>query len=274
MARAGVFDDLDAAITWHPGWTNTRLRGQLPGVDNIKFRFHGRTAHAAAQPEPGRSALDAVELMNVGVNFLREHVIDAARIHYVITNGGGAPNVVPDEAEVWYFIRAPRRDQVEELTARVRKIAQGAALMTETTMEERSSAASYNICRTSRSPTRDRGDEGNRPDSSSRTRNSPTRSDVAAPSPRRLRAAHPGAVRVARVAAVGVADRRASSRRGRGQGHARLHRRGGRELDHADRQVRSTACALGVPAHSWGITATGGCRSATRGCCTPPRRWR
>ena len=145
MARAGVFDDLDAAITWHPGSVNSVWAGSSLAVNNIKFRFHGRTAHAAAQPETGRSSLDAVELMNVGVNYLREHVIDAARIHYVITHGGGAPNVVPDDAEVWYFTRAPRRDQVEELTERVRKIAAGAAMMTETTLEENFQAGAYNM---------------------------------------------------------------------------------------------------------------------------------
>jgi aminobenzoyl-glutamate utilization protein B len=137
MARAGVFDDLDAAITWHPGAYNTAWQGSSLAIDHIRFRFHGRTAHAAGAPELGRSALDAVELTNIGVNFLREHVIDSARIHYVITNGGGQPNVVPAEAEVWYYIRAPRRDQVEEITARVRKIAAGAAMMTETQLEER-----------------------------------------------------------------------------------------------------------------------------------------
>jgi len=83
--------------------------------------------------------------MNTGVNFLREHVIEQARIHYVITNGGGAPNVVPDEAEVWYFIRAPRRDQVESITARVRKIAEGATLMTETTHEEDFQCGAYGV---------------------------------------------------------------------------------------------------------------------------------
>ena len=145
MARAGAFDDLDLAITWHPGAVNTVRAGSSNAVNNIKYRFHGRTAHAAGNPETGRSALDAVELMNVGVNYLREHVIDAARIHYVITNGGGAPNVVPDEAEVWYFVRAPERSQVEELTERVRKVARGAALMTETTMEERFVSGAYNV---------------------------------------------------------------------------------------------------------------------------------
>jgi aminobenzoyl-glutamate utilization protein B len=145
MARAGAFDDLDMAITWHPGSTNTVWAGSSLAVNNIKFRFHGRTAHAAANPETGRSALDAVELMSVGVNYLREHMIEKARIHYVITNGGGAPNVVPDDAEVWYFIRSPERYQVEELTARVRKIAEGAALMTETTLEENFISGAYNM---------------------------------------------------------------------------------------------------------------------------------
>ncbi len=136
MARSGIFDDLDVAITWHPSDFNNGVKGSCNALDNIKFRFHGKTAHAGGNPEQGRSALDAVELMNTGVNYMREHSIQEARIHYVITNGGGAPNVVPAEAEVWYFVRAPHRYQVNELTARVRKIAQGAALMTETKLEE------------------------------------------------------------------------------------------------------------------------------------------
>ena len=145
MARAGAFADLDAALTWHPGTTNTVWAGSSLAVNNIKYRFKGRTAHAAANPETGRSALDAVELMNIGVNFLREHIPDPARIHYVITNGGGAPNVVPDEAEVWYFIRSPERYQVDELTVRVRKVAEGAALMTETELTEIFQAGAYNM---------------------------------------------------------------------------------------------------------------------------------
>jgi len=145
MARAGAFDDLDLAITWHPGIDTTVWASSSLAVNNVKFRFRGRTAHAAGNPETGRSALDAVELMNVGVNYLREHIIDAARIHYVITNGGGAPNVVPDDCEVWYFVRAPERYQVEELTARVRKIAEGAALMTGTAWEENFVSGAYNM---------------------------------------------------------------------------------------------------------------------------------
>jgi aminobenzoyl-glutamate utilization protein B len=145
MARDGVFDDLDLAITWHPASVNSVWAGSCLAVNNIKYRFKGRTAHAAANPETGRSALDAVELMNIGVNFLREHTIEAARIHYVITHGGGAPNVVPDDAEVWYFIRSPERHQVDELTERVRKIAQGAAMMTETTLTEDFLSGAYNM---------------------------------------------------------------------------------------------------------------------------------
>ena len=145
MARAGAFDDLDMAITWHPGIDTTVWASSSLAVNNIKYRFKGRTAHAAGNPETGRSSLDAVELMNVGVNFMREHMIDQARIHYVITNGGGAPNVVPDDCEVWYFIRAPERYQVEELTARVRNIAKGAALMTETKVTENFVSGAYNM---------------------------------------------------------------------------------------------------------------------------------
>ncbi|MGA7670713.1 MAG: amidohydrolase [Nitrolancea sp.] len=134
MANAGVFNDLDAALTWHPWANNTVWTGSSLAVDHIKFHFHGQTAHAAGAPEHGRSALDAVELMNVGVNYMREHIIQEARIHYVITNGGGQPNVVPDEAEVWYYIRSPKRDQVDELTERIIRIAKGAEMMTDTTL--------------------------------------------------------------------------------------------------------------------------------------------
>lgn len=144
MARAGAFDDLDLAITWHPMATNTAWASSSLASSKLRYRFRGRTAHAAANPETGRSALDAVELMNVGVNYLREHMPDAARIHYVITNGGGAPNVVPDDAESWYYVRSPERYQVDELIERVNKIARGAALMTETEVEIRFLAGSYN----------------------------------------------------------------------------------------------------------------------------------
>ena len=133
MARDGVFDDLDAAFCWHPAEI-TEVRTSLSLANyQILFRFDGKPSHAGGAPELGRSALDAVELMNVGVNFLREHMIDEARIHYAITDTGGAsPNVVQGHAEVLYLIRAPKNSQVKELYARVCKIAEGAALMTET----------------------------------------------------------------------------------------------------------------------------------------------
>ena len=135
MIREGLFDDVDIAMTWHPGNFNMLNLMSSMAVNSVVFKFHGRTAHAAGDPQNGRSALDAVELMNVGANFMREHMISDARLHYVITNGGDAPNIVPAEAEVHYFVRAPERHQVEELYARLINVAKGATLMTETTME-------------------------------------------------------------------------------------------------------------------------------------------
>ena len=136
MARAGVFDDLDVAFNYHPEALNTPTKGSCVGVNHIRFRFHGRTAHAGESPHLGRSALDAVELLNVGVNYLREHVTRYVRLHYAITHGGDLPNVVPDDAEVWYYIRAHQPEELKEVTERVRNIAAGAALMTETRCEE------------------------------------------------------------------------------------------------------------------------------------------
>jgi aminobenzoyl-glutamate utilization protein B len=136
MGRAGAFDDLAAAFNFHPSYTNYASKGSTLGTRRTRFRFHGRSAHAAAMPHMGRSALDAVELMNVGVNYLREHVRDKVRIHYVITDGGKVPNVVPDKAEVYYVVRSHLPPEVEEVANRVRKIALGAAMMTETEMEE------------------------------------------------------------------------------------------------------------------------------------------
>ena len=133
MARAGVFDDLDAAITWHPGSTNLVWNGSSLAMNSFKVNFHGVASHAGAAPELGRSALDGVMLMDVGVNYLREHIMQEARIHSVVTSGGQAPNVVPAYAQIWYFVRAPEREQVEAIYARMLDIAKGAALMTGTT---------------------------------------------------------------------------------------------------------------------------------------------
>jgi len=137
MAMAGAFDDLDAALNYHPAKLNMPSKGSAVGVNAIYYRFHGRTAHAGGAPHKGRSALDAVELMNVGVNYLREHVKDDVRMHYIITEGGTAPNIVPDEAEVYYYLRAAKPDYLAEVVERVRKVAEGAALMTETRVEIR-----------------------------------------------------------------------------------------------------------------------------------------
>lgn len=136
MARAGCFKGVDCALTWHPGNRNRVAMASTLANYQVYYRFKGLSAHAAAVPHLGRSALDAVELLNVGVQFLREHIIPEARIHYAITETGGfSPNVVQAQASVLYLIRAPRNEQVEEIYARVNKIAQGAALMTETELE-------------------------------------------------------------------------------------------------------------------------------------------
>jgi aminobenzoyl-glutamate utilization protein B len=143
MAREGVFDDLDCALTWHPGTSNVVANMSAQAMVSIKFHFKGITAHAGGAPHAGRSALDAVELMNVGANYMREHMLDGLRIHYVITNGGLAPNVVPDKASVWYYLRASTKEQVDEMLIRIRKIAHGAALMTETQVDSEMLAFCY-----------------------------------------------------------------------------------------------------------------------------------
>jgi len=145
MVKEGYFKDVDISLTWHPDDMNNVWSINFQAIFSVVFKFHGRTAHAAADPFNGRSALDAVELMNVGCNYLREHIIPDARIHYTITNGGEAPNIVPEDAAVWYFIRAPRVTQVRDIYPRVVKIAEGAALMTETELEIEFQGGSANM---------------------------------------------------------------------------------------------------------------------------------
>ncbi|EMR04963.1 Aminobenzoyl-glutamate utilization protein B [Bhargavaea cecembensis DSE10] len=136
MVRAGLFEDVDLAFSWHPMTKPSVWHVSTLANYAVRFRFEGKSAHAAAAPHLGRSALDAVELMNMGVNYLREHMVPEARIHYAITDAGGAsPNVVQANAEVLYFIRATKKQQVKELTERVNNIAKGAALMTGTSVE-------------------------------------------------------------------------------------------------------------------------------------------
>ena len=132
MVRAGLFNNVDAVIHWHPDDVNGVTTTSALANKSAKFRFYGISAHASAAPEQGRSALDAVEAMDNMVNMMREHIPQETRIHYIITNGGKAPNVVPDYAEVYYYVRHPKRGDVVDIFDRVVKAAEGAALGTGT----------------------------------------------------------------------------------------------------------------------------------------------
>lgn len=145
MVRDGHFKDVDVVIHWHPGASNSAGWGTSLSNKSGKFRFYGIASHAAASPERGRSALDAVEAMDNMVNMLREHVSDATRIHYVITHGGEAPNVVPAFAEVYYYVRHPKPTEVKAVWERVVKAAEGAALGTDTKMKYEVTGGVYNM---------------------------------------------------------------------------------------------------------------------------------
>lgn len=145
MVREGLFNDVDVVLHWHPGSDNSAEAGGTLANKSGKFRFYGAAAHAAAAPERGRSALDAVEAMNAMVNMLREHVSEKTRIHYVITRGGEAPNVVPAFAEVYYYVRHPQVDELKTTWDRVVKAAQGAAMGTETRVEIEVTGGVYNM---------------------------------------------------------------------------------------------------------------------------------
>ena len=135
MLRAGLFKDVDVVLHWHPADHNEITNGGMLAVTSARFKFHGIAAHAAFAPERGRSALDAVMLMGNGIEFMREHVPQTTRIHYIITNGGAAANIVPDTAEMELMARSPSLETLDQIWARILKIAQGAAMMTETTLE-------------------------------------------------------------------------------------------------------------------------------------------
>ncbi len=135
MVRAGLFKDVDVVLHWHPGDRNAVFNGGALAITSAKFTFHGVAAHAAAAPERGRSALDGVMLMGNGVEFLREHVPSTTRIHYIITKGGVAPNVVPDLAQTFLMARSPEGDTLSDIWERVLKCARGAAIMTDTTVD-------------------------------------------------------------------------------------------------------------------------------------------
>ncbi len=144
MARGGAFKELDCAIAFHPGAMNTVSIGTMTGLNSVKFHFKGRTAHAGGDPHNGRSAVDAMELTSVGANYLREHVTSDVRIHYTILEGGTAPNIVPDKASVWYYVRALSREAVVDTYKRLVKVAEGAAHMTETELEVELLGGCYN----------------------------------------------------------------------------------------------------------------------------------
>jgi aminobenzoyl-glutamate utilization protein B len=145
MVRDGYFNGVDVVLGHHPNTMNEASLRSCLAMNSAKFHFRGKAAHAGGSPEQGRSALDAVELMNVGVNYLREHIIQDARIHYVIEKGGMQPNIVPEYARSWYYVRAPEREQVESIYDWVLEIAEGAAKMTRTKAEVEFLEGMYNL---------------------------------------------------------------------------------------------------------------------------------
>ena len=146
MVRDKIFKDVDVAITWHPGCLPGIVKGSSLANCRVDFTFEGRASHAAVSPHLGRSALDAIELMNVGVNYMREHMPDKARIHYALIDGGGiSPNVVQAKAKVRYVVRDETTPKMMELLERVKKIAKGAALMTQTKVKTKILAGVSNL---------------------------------------------------------------------------------------------------------------------------------
>lgn len=137
MLLAGLFDDLAVCLHWHPGSQNRITYSTSKACVSAKFTFNGVAAHASGSPDKGRSALDGVELMNIGANYMREHIKQTSRIHYVVTNGGGQPNVVPATAQAWYFVRANLHDDVVTQFDWLKEIADGAAKMSRTKVQHR-----------------------------------------------------------------------------------------------------------------------------------------
>ena len=147
MTRAGLFDDVDVVLHWHPSDRNNASPESTTANKSGRFEFHGIASHAAASPERGRSALDGVEAMNHMVNMMREHIPSQARIHYIITDGGDAPNIVPEFAEVYYYVRHPKPERVVSLFKRVVAAARGAALGTGTRMSYEVMHGNYPVLR-------------------------------------------------------------------------------------------------------------------------------
>jgi aminobenzoyl-glutamate utilization protein B len=145
LVKEGRFDDCDAVLHWHASDRTQASFGYTKALVSVKYSFRGLAAHASRSPHEGKSALDAVELMNVAANFLREHLPEDARMHYVITDGGGQPNVVPPTAQVWYYLRADKHRTVEYMFQRLADIAKGAALMTGTSVESQVDSDTHEI---------------------------------------------------------------------------------------------------------------------------------
>ena len=145
LTRAGVFDDIDAVVSWHPGWYNAPTKASCLAVDSFDVTVRGESSHAAAAPEAGRSALDGIQLLNTAVEYMREHVSDPVRLHYVITEGGDAANVVPPEASAEYLVRAPTRDLVEAVGDWFRDAAEGAALMADVDVDVTQTSGIYGV---------------------------------------------------------------------------------------------------------------------------------
>lgn len=145
MARAGVFNDVDAVLAWHPGNANrVTTQSSLANISG-KFRYHGKPAHAAAAPEQGRSALDGLMIANIAIEMLREHVPSTTRIHYIVTSGGAAPNVVPDFAEGYFYARHPDMPTLDGIWARMVKCAEAGALASETKLDVELVNSVYNL---------------------------------------------------------------------------------------------------------------------------------
>jgi aminobenzoyl-glutamate utilization protein B len=144
MIRAGVFKDVDVVLSWHPADQNGASLKSSLAIISAKFRFHGKPAHAAAAPEAGRSALDGLMIMANSIEFLREHVPDSTRMHYIVTNGGSAPNIVPDFSELFLYARHPSMPVLDQIWDRIVKCAQAGALASETSMEMELIDSSYN----------------------------------------------------------------------------------------------------------------------------------
>ena len=145
MARAGLFNDLDVCLDWHPDYENKANMQSSQAVTDYLISFKGKSAHAAADPWNGRSALDAAELFNVGINFMREHVKPSVRMHYVYKNAGNVPNVIPEDASVWLWIRDSKRSGVAEVADRMKEIAKGAALMAGVDYEVKLQSGLYEL---------------------------------------------------------------------------------------------------------------------------------